>query len=455
MILKLFRLALFLTTGTAWAAGNLLLVTDLPDEHLAYRPDLRLVATAAINQLDDYEVSKARTDVRPDSDAKINAMIDAARRADLTAMAVVTLADSGWRGSELTTRLYDVASGDLIIQRTIELDSRDVEALLAQLEYELPILLKREFRELGRVIQTGRDEIVFDLGGNAGVEVGQMYRVFRQGEEIRDTQGNRYGYVERQTGVVEVTAVSAVYARAEIKLGRLSIRHNDWVEHAGPDLQAEGRILSKLDNEVAINLGRDTGVTPGSYFAVHKTIKPIDADHAFREVIGRIRITSVDDHLAYGEIARSDHYNLTQALVKEGDTVEEVGYRHRNQLVLGRNSFGVLGDPNQIWFLGFQTDSGADIDLSYRLRAGWGDTWYGSIGLVNALNHSESFRYGLDGLYGPDGLGTHLFVEVDIPTPISERARFSLETGYLLGAIEDAEGLSISLSVKLGLDRLL
>jgi len=453
----LFRLvvALFLTSGTAWAAGNLLLVTDLPDDQLGYRAELRRVAAAAINQLDDYEVSRARTEVRPDSEAKIDAMIDAARRADLTAMAVVVLADAGWRDSELSIRLYDVASGEVILQRTLELDSRDTEALLAQLEYDLPIQLKREFRELGRVIQTDPDEIVFDLGSNAGVEAGQLYRVFRRGEEVRDTQGNHYGYVRQQSGVVEVTAVGAVYARAEIKLGRLSIRHNDWVERAGPDLQAEGRILSKLDNEVAINLGRDTGISTGSYFTVRKTIQPIDDNHAFREEVGRIRITAVEDELAYGEIARSDHYDLSRALIQEGDTLEEVSYRHRNQWVLGRNSYGVLGDPSQIWFLGFQTESVQDIDLSYRFRAGWGDTWYGSVGLINALNHSESFRYGLDGLYGTDGLGTHLFIEVDIPTPVSDRARFSLETGYLLGAIEDAEGLSLSLSVKLGLGRLL
>ncbi|HET8903127.1 MAG TPA: hypothetical protein VFN16_03960 [Saccharospirillum sp.] len=45
-------------------------------------------------------------------------------------------------------------------------------------------------------------------------------------------------------------------------------------------------------------------------------------------------------------------------------------------------------------------------------------------------------------------------LEEDIPTPLDDNARFSLESGYLLGAIEEKEGVNISLSVKLGLDAL-
>lgn len=45
-------------------------------------------------------------------------------------------------------------------------------------------------------------------------------------------------------------------------------------------------------------------------------------------------------------------------------------------------------------------------------------------------------------------------LEEDIPTLLDDNARFSLESGYLLGAIEEKEGVNISLSVKLGLDAL-
>ncbi|WP_028671039.1 hypothetical protein [Saccharospirillum impatiens] len=446
---------LLMLAGTAVAAGNVLLVTDTEDDYLAFRPDLRLVAANALNQLRDYEVAPATTQVRPDSDARIEAMNKAALDAGLDTLAVVTLYTPARRTATLTTTFYNTRTGELSLQRALEFRlTDDVPALLAQLEYELPLVLKRAFRELGTVVRVSGDELIFDLGINTGVEVGDLYRVFRRGEEIRDARGDSYGYVDDQSGIIEVVSVSSVYAVAQIKLGRLSIRSNDWVERADPSVQADGTILSKLDDQVAISLGREAGVTPGSYFAVFKTIKPITEDDAFREIIGRIRINSVSNGVARGEIARSDHYDLAKALIEEGDAVEEVSYRHRNQFVVGQNSFSILNAPEQSWFAGFQFDSASDIDLAYRVRGSYGDLWYLSLGLVSAIGHSESFRYGLDGIYGPDGPGTQLFVEVDIPTPLDDNLRFSLESGYLLGALEEKEGVNISLSVKLGLDAL-
>jgi hypothetical protein len=453
--MRLVIVCLLLFTGSAFAAGNVLLVTDLEDDALAFRPDLRLVAINALNQLEDYEVAPATTQVRPNSDARIEAMNKAALDAGLDTLAIVTLYTPKRRTATLTITFYNTRTGELSLQRALEFRlTDDVPALLAQLEYELPLVLKRAFRELGTVVRVSGDELIFDLGANTGIEVGDLYRVYRRGEEIRDARGDSYGYVDDQSGIVEVVSVSSVYSIAKIKLGRLSIRSNDWVERADPDLQANGIILSKLDDEVAINLGREAGVTPGSYFAVYKTIKPITEDDAFREVIGRIRINSVDGGVARGEIARSDHYDLAKALIEEGDAVEEVSYRHRNQLVVGQNSFSILNEPGQTWFAGFQFDSATDIDLAYRLRGSYGEHWYMSLGLVSAIGHSESFRYGLDAVYGPDGPGTQLFVEVDIPTPLDDNVRFSLETGYLLGAIEEKEGVNVSLSVKVGLDAL-
>lgn len=454
MIRKLSVCCLLWAASSLCLAQNLLLVTDLDDDNLASRPDLRLVASQAINQLRDFEVSTSKTSERPNSQAKIDAMIDAAERAGLSSVAIVTLYPGGWGSSKLTTSFYSVANGELQMQRSLDFSTRDVQSILAQLEYELPLMLKREYRELGTVVRVTADRLYFDLGESAGVEVGQLYRVFRRGEEIRDSRGESYGYVDEQSGIIEVVSVSGVYSVGEIKLGRLAIRNNDWVELTDPNIRVEGEVLSKLDNEVAINLGRDAGIIPGSYFAIYKTVKPIDDEQSFREMVGRIRVNEVDEHIARGEIARSDHYDLAKAMIEEGDRVEEVAYRHRNQVEVGQNLFGILGDLDQTYFVGMRFDSNSDINLGYRIRASVLDPYYGSIGLVSALNNSESFRYGLDGVYGPDGLGTQLFVEADIPTPLSSRARFSLEGGYLLGGIEEAEGLNISLSAKLGLGSL-
>jgi hypothetical protein len=446
-------LALFLS-GTLMAAGNVLLVTDLSDDNLAYRPDLRLIATNGLNRLQDYEVANAKTSVRPDTEAAIGAMVDAASRAQLDTVAVVSLYTPKRRQATVTVSLYSVATGELIIQRALEFKYRELTALLAQLEYELPLMLKREFRELGSVVKVNSDQIYFDLGKNAGVEPGQIFRVFRRGAEIKSSSGESYGFIDDQTGIIEITEVSAIYSIATIHLGRLSIRNNDWVELATEDIQIRGQVLSKLDAQVAIDIGRKAGVVPGAYFAVYKDIKAIDDDQSFREVIGRIRITEAEADSARGEIARSDHYNLAKALINEGDYIEEVSYLHRNQFVLSQTNFGVLADTVSLWNAGINFESGLNSDMSFRLRGAYGENWYLGAGVNSALSHSESFRYGIDLIYGDDGLGTYLYTDANIPTDLQKYVLFAIEAGYLLGDEKQAAGLSVGLSMKVGLDSL-
>jgi hypothetical protein len=454
-MIRLFAFFIFslFVSATLAAAGNVLLVTDLNDENLAYRPDLRLISTNAINRLQDYEVANAKTSVRPNTSEAIGAMIEAAENADLEALAVVTLYTKR-RNATVTVSLYNVGTGDLTIQRALEFRFKEIPALLAQLEYELPLMLKREFRELGSVVKVTSDQIYFDLGRNAGVEVGQIFRVFRRGDEIKSSSGESFGFVDEQTGIIEITEVSSIYSIGEIHLGRLSIRNDDWVELADQTIQIRGQVLSKLDEQIAVNIGRKAGVVPGAYFAVYKDIKDIDEDDAFREIIGRIRITEVSADGARGEIARSDHYRLAKALINEGDYIDEVSYLHRNQLLIGQTSFGILGDTQSVWNLGLNMESGFSTDLAFRVRGAIGSNWFVSGGVNAALNHTESFRYGLDFMYGTDGFGTYLFTDANIPTPLDKYVLFAIEAGYLLGANEDVEGLSVGLSAKIGLDSL-
>ncbi|EAR11233.1 FlgT C-terminal domain-containing protein [Reinekea blandensis] len=450
---KLLLCLTLMYASAAVGAGNVLLVTDLDDDNLNYRPDLRLLATSAINRLQDYEVANAKTSARPNSSEAIGAMIEAADRAGLEAVAVITLYTDR-RDATLTASLYSVSTGELTIQRALEFRFRDMPPLLAQLEYELPLMLKREFRELGSVVKVDSDLVYFDLGRNAGVEPGQIYRVFRRGEEIKTRSGDSFGFVDEQTGVIEVVEVSAIYAIAEIHLGRMSIQFDDWVELTGQDFAVRGQVLSKLDNQIAVNIGRRAGVSPGAYFAIYKDIKAIDDDDAFRETIGRIRITEVSADTARGEIARSDHYRLAKALIQEGDYIDEVSYRHRNQLLFGQSSFGILGDTSSTWNAGLNLESGVRTDLAFRVRGAYGDTWFASLGANSALNHSESFRAGLDILYSEDGLGTYLFTDANIPTPLNRYMLFAIEAGYLLGGNDNAEGLSVGVTLKLGIDSL-
>ncbi|MBU2864208.1 hypothetical protein KO489_10165 [Reinekea forsetii] len=447
-------LILSLFSQLAMANGNLLLATDLSDDYLNFRPDLRLIATNGLNRLQDYNVANAKTQVRPNSEEAIAAMIDAASSANLDALAVVTLYTPKRRQATVTVSLYSVATGELIIQRALEFRFKEMTALLAQLENELPLMLKREFRELGSVVKITNDQVYFDLGKNADVAVGQVYKVFRRGAEIKDRSGDSFGFVDEQTGIIEVTEVSSIYAVADISLGRLSIKANDWVELAEPGIQTRGQVLSKLDEQIAVNIGHKAGVVPGAYFAVYKDIKEIDEDEAFREIIGRIRITEVDANSARGEIARSDHYHLAKALIEEGDYIDEISYLHRNQIIFSQTSFGVLGETDSKWSLGLNLESAFSTDMSFRFKGSYGDNWYVSAGLNNALNHAESFRYGLDIMYGADGVGTYMFADANLPTPLDKYVLFAIEAGYLLGANEDVEGLSVGLNAKIGMGSL-
>ena len=454
MTFKWLGLVSLFLSGTLMAAGNVLLVTDLSDENLASRPDLRLIATSAINRLQDFEVSSSKTSVRPDSEAAIEAMLDAASRAKLENLAVVSLYTPKRNRATVTMSLYNVGTGDLTIQRALEFRYQELTALLAQLEYELPLMLKREFRELGSVVKVNSDQIYFDLGKNANVEVGQIFRVFRRGTEIKSGSGESYGFVDDQTGIIEIVEVSAIYSIAKIHLGRPSIRNDDWVELADQSIETRGRVLSKLDNKVALNIGRKSGVVPGAYFAVYKEIKVIDADNSFREVVGRIRITEADSNNARGEIARSDHYNLAKALINENDYIEEISFLHRNQLVLAQTNFGVLGETVSLWNAGINVESGLSSDLAFRLRGAYGANWYLGLGANSALNHSESFRYGMDLMYGADGFGSYIYTDANIPTVLEKYVIFAIEAGYLLNANASASGLSVGLSMKVGLDSL-
>jgi len=454
MNLRWLALLTVFLSGTLLAAGNVLLVTDLSDDNLGSRPDLRLIATSALDRLQDYEVSSAKTAMRPNSEDAIGAMMEAASKANLPSLAIVTLYTPKRRRATVTVSLYDVESGTLTIQRALEFKYKELTALLAQLNYELPLMLKREFRELGSVVKVTRNQVYFDLGTNADVQLGQIFRTFRRGTEIKNSSGDSYGFVDEQTGIIEITEISSIYSIGQIQLGRMTIGNNDWVELTDQKVSTRGQIVSKLDNKVAINLGRKVGVVPGSYFAVYKDIKPIDADKSFREMIGRIRITANDGDTARGEIARSDHYNLAKALINEGDYIEEISYLHRNQLVLGQASFGVLGDTASAFNIGMNFESGLSRDLSFRLRGGIGDNTYVSLGANSALNHSESFSYGIDLMYGTDGFGTYLFTDANIPTALEKHVLFAMEAGYLLNADASYSGLSVGLSMKVGLDSL-
>lgn len=447
-LLRIFISCLFLAVSTnSLASDDITSVTSFGDDTYAHlASDLSVLGKGTLAQLRGYQPASERIIA-----ADIASALQGAANAGSDALMALTLTDSGRSKARISVQMYSVNTGAPFYSMEKEYKFKSQRGLLAQLEYDLPNQLKQDFKQQGRIVSLDSNIAFFDLGETAGVEEGQTYRVFRQGKEIKGVGGESFGYLDQEAGIIEVTDVSAVYAIAEIKLGRVSIRQGDWVTLKEIDReQYNGVVISKLDQQIAINLGSNVGVSQGAYFAVYKDIKEINAQESFREEVGRIRVTEVYDNFSTGEIAPSNHFSLAKAMITEGDSVEEVAAQGVWVVTLGQLNTSILSDAKQIWVLGAELESLADSGLRYRARGGYGaGKLFGAAGLSGGLNNSETFHYGLDLVY-LGGTGANLFLQVDVPTPLDEYATFSLETGYMVGVDSEHDGLNIMLNLRAG-----
>jgi hypothetical protein len=356
----------------------------------------------------------------------------------------------------MSVSIWDTNSGEKVFNWTQAYDQLSPESLVAKLEYQLPLLLKTSLKEVGHVIQAEKGLVYFDLGAAANVKAGEIFRVFRSGKELINADGEPFGSLEEQTGIIRVLDVQSTYATAKVLLGRLSIEADDYVERTEDQDPASyrGKIISSLDNKVAISLGKNVGVTEGSYYAVFKDVKDIQDGESFREEVGQIRIVEVDDNFSKGHLSLSNHYDLAKAMMNDGDYVEEIEPTRKDQLSFGIMNTSILSDASSsIYTFGYQQDSASQIDLVYRAKVGFGDAFLLSGGVMNSVNHSQNIFYGLDLMY-LDGLGANLFLSVDIPTPFAKAMDLNMETGYIMGTDAKYEGVNFNVSIKYPLDML-
>lgn len=444
-------LVLLLIPGLLFAAENeILLVTDISDSASGYNGALYNLSKNAIDILRDYKVSNMRVETKPSDVDQLNIILNQAKEVGLKSFAVIKV-DLEKRGkAKVSSSFYDVETGSILIKNDFTLRYTEIKALLAQMEYQLERQLKMEVSEIGGVIKKVKGQIYFDLGKNAGVKVGDIYRVYRIGDEILSDDGESYGFLDQQTGVVEVVEVTGIYAIAKIMLGQQTIRDKQFVELApGKKSDYEGRVVAKHDQRVAINLGTQAGVSEGAYFAVYKELKAVNDGSSFRQMIGKIRITKVESNVSSGEIARSDMYDLTKELIEEGAQVEEVPATSKNMIVLGEILPSAASSAGTMYYLGWQGESSASTSIFYRVRAGMDNAanMMGSIGIMSAIDQSESFYYGVD-LIHANNLGTNLFLGIDIPTPFSQWVKLNTELDYIVGTDLSISGLGINLNAK-------
>ena len=410
--------------------------------------ELELVGKSAVSSLRGYDLVKGSpTNKR----AKLSVIIKEAYKSRIRTLVVLELKKRKRKRAIISYNFYNVKTGSSFYRYSKEYKYKSERALLAQLEYNLPHKMKQDLRLQGRVVQKESNLVYIDLGTSAGTKVGQVYRIFREGKEIENDSGESFGFLDEETGIATIKSTSSVYSIAEIQLGRSSIKKGDRVELSDETADFyKGKVLSKLDNQVAINLGNNVGVSEGAYFAIFKDVKSIKNGESFQEMIGQIRITEVFDEFSKGEIAASNHYSLAKAMIQEGDSIEEVKAKGLIQLSFGQLSTGMLKEASQVYLIGVDVSSLSNRGLTYRGKLGYGDEAYASIGIAANLSNSESFRYGLD-LVRLESSGANMFLQVDVPTPLSKYGTFSMETGYLVGVEEEYEGLNILLNLKFSL----
>lgn len=453
-VCALFPIAVYLLVpGFANAAESRIIVyVSVTGHHKDANSDFRDVVRKSIDDLKRFRVStKAEGVIAPVK--SIKQKLVAARKVGIRWVANINLTTEKKEGF-LDFKIYRT-NGENTFNWKDEFRIKNVKSFLALMEYQMPMKLKTRFLELGRVIKKDKRLVYFDLGQTAGVRSGDIFEIYKEGDEITDDQGNSYGNLEIMTGVLKVTSVTSIYSIGEIRIGTLSIRPEHYVRlstHKSKAVTPE--ILSVLENEVAINIGKNVGVEEGNYYSVYRDIKKIRAGEAFRQVIGHIKINEVYERFSKGELSISDTFELSRNIINKGDRVEEVESPRKPMWSTNFLMTNVNGDlGKKVYYATYQRDSSANVSMVYRFKGGYdaGEPMLG-FGVMKSIKHSSHFFTGLEVLYF-GAVTVHLFVSVDVDTPISKNLKLNLESGFIVAHTDDAyNGISSSIGLKYGFE---
>jgi len=453
-LLTLVFFTLLICSNAVFSAEEDLVVYTYLNGHYANQSsDFRVIVKKALNDLQKFKVKKGPKGSTAPS-KPIKDRIIAARKAGVPWVADVIFDTEKKRG-ELKFQIYR-NNGESVFFWSEDFKVKNIKAFLAQMEYSMPLKLKTKFLELGHVIKKDKRLVYFDLGETAGVKVGDMYRVYEEGDEIEDEDGNSYGNLEVTTGIVRVTAVTAVYSIAEIVVGELAIDTEQWIKRTKEKSpgEFEGKILSVLENKIAINIGKNVGVEEGSYYAVFREIKKINEKEAFRQPVGHIKVNEVFDNFSKGELSISETFDLTKYTIKNGDKVEEVESPRKNMWSINQIMTNVNSDLGaRILYFSYQRDSLVNVNMVYRLKLGYGnEEFMGSLGVMQSMGHSSHVFAGMDLMYVGD-TALNMFLSVDVDTPLSSNLKINLESGFIVAHEDDRyNGLNTSIGVKYAFD---
>ena len=445
--------SLFVSINAHAANEDIVIYTYLNGHHKDHSADFRTIARKSLNDLRKFQATRGPKGRAPSSKS-LKERLKVAAKAGVRWLADVKF-DTEKKKGELTFLIYRT-NGENIFRWVEKFKIKSMKAFLAQMEYSMPLKLKTKFLELGRIIKTDKRLVYFDLGETAGVKVGDTYRVYEEGDEIEDDDGNSYGYLEDTKGIVEVTEVTSVYSIAEVIIGQLSIDTGHWVKKTRETNESsfDGKILSVLENKIAINIGKNVGVEEGSYYAVFREIKDINGKESFRQPVGHIKVNEVFDNFSKGELSISDTFELTKYTIKKGDRVEEVESPRKNMWSVNQLMTNVNSDQGaRILYFTYQRDSLVNVNMVYRLKGGYGNgTPFGALGVMQSMGHSSHVFFGLDVMYMDDS-AINMFISVDVDTPLSKDLKINLESGFILAHSDETyNGLNTSIGIKYAYD---
>ena len=444
---------LVLSNHALAAEEDIVVYTYLNGHHKDHSADFRTITRKSLNNLRKFKVTvgpKGRTGNK----TTLKERLRVAAKAGVRWIADVKF-DTEKKKGELTFLIYRT-NGENIFRWVEKYKIKSMKAFLAQMEYNIPLKLKTKFLELGRIIKTDKRLVYFDLGETAGVKIGDTYQVYQEGDEIEDDDGNSYGYLEDTKGIVEVTEVTSVYSIAEVIIGQLSIRNGHLIKQTAEANRSsfDGKILSVLENKIAINIGKNVGVEEGSYYGVFREIKDINGKESFRQPVGHIKVNEVFDNFSKGELSISDTFELTKYTIKKGDKVEEVESPRKNMWSVNQIMTNVNSDDGaRILYFTYQRDSLINVNMVYRLKGGYGNaTPFAAAGVMQSMGHSSHVFFGLDLMY-VGGSALNMFISVDVDTPLSKDLKINLESGFILAHSDDKyNGLNTSIGIKYAYD---
>jgi len=417
--------------------------------------DLQAISRKSLHNLKKFDVAAGPEGIISNS-KPLEDRLAAAKKNDIPWVADIIL-DTEKQKAEMIFQVYK-NTGEIIFRWTEDYKIKNIKAFLAQLEYSMPIKLKTQFLELGRIIKKDKRLVYFDLGETAGIKINQTFQVYEEGEALEDDDGNSYGNLEVTTGIIKVKQVTAIYSVAEIIVGQLSIDTDHWVKltTAKSENAFDSKILSVLENNVAINIGSIAGVEEGSYYAVFRDIKAINEQEAFRLSVGHIKINEVFDNFSKGEISISDTFELSKYIITKGDRVEEVSSPRQNMWGINQMMTNVSGSGSsgKISTLTYQRDSLVNVNMVYRAKLGMGSgsSIYASGGVMQSVGNSDRIFIGMDALY-VTGAALNLFLSVDVNTPVSKNLKINLESGFIVAHKDEKfNGLNTRIGIKFAHD---